>query len=293
MPPSFDSSATSLTKAEHPQYSESATHHSQNVKCHTGMITKCGVNGKVFLVLLVASVAATLLVLPFALALSPALASVFTPAILLAQVVQSLILFSVAIFVGLYLAKRVGFGVPILGGVLEGKNEVGYLRSIIGLSIGMGVLATILIVLFSLMFFDISVAFLRVEMSIPIWKALLACFYGGIGEEVLFRLFLMTLMVWILTFFVRTPDGRPTVSGIWLAIVLSSVVFGLGHLPITGDLVPLSPMVIARALLLNGVAGIIFGWLYQKNGLESAMISHFTCDVTLHVVVPLVASMFM
>jgi membrane protease YdiL (CAAX protease family) len=121
----------------------------------------------------------------------------------------------------------------------------------------------------------------------------LACFYGGIGEEVLCRLFLMTLMVWISTFFARTQAGRPTVSGIWLAIVLSSVMFGLGHLPITGDLVPLSPMVIARAVLLSGVAGIIFGWLYQKNGLESAMISHFTCDVTLHVVVPLVASMFM
>jgi membrane protease YdiL (CAAX protease family) len=130
-------------------------------------------------------------------------------------------------------------------------------------------------------------------MSIPLWKALLACFYGGIGEEVLCRLFLMTLMVWISTFFARTQEGRPTVSGIWLAIVLSSVMFGLGHLPITGDLVPLSPMVVARALLLNGVAGIIFGWLYQKNGFESAMISHFTCDVTLHVVVPLVASMFM
>jgi hypothetical protein len=62
-------------------------------------------------------------------------------------------------------------------------------------SIGMGVLATILIVLVSLTFFDISVAFLRVEMSIPLWKALLACFYGRIGEEVLFRLSLMTLMV--------------------------------------------------------------------------------------------------
>jgi membrane protease YdiL (CAAX protease family) len=257
------------------------------------MVTKVGVNGKVFLVLLVASVAASLLVIPFVLALSPELPSVFTPAILVAAVVQSLIVFSVAIFVGLYLAKRVGFGVPILEGVLEGKNEVGYLRSILGLSIGMGVLATLLIVLFSLMFFDISVTLLRVEMSIPPWKAFLACFYGGIAEEVLCRLFLMTLMVWISTFFGRTRDGRPTVSGIQLAIILSSLVFGLGHLPITGDLVPLSPMVIGRALLLSGAAGGVFGWLYWKHGLESAMISHFTCDVALHVVVPLVASLFM
>jgi hypothetical protein len=51
-------------------------------------------------------------------------------------------------------------------------------------------------------------------------------------------------------------------------------------------------MVIARTLILNGVAGIIFGWLYMKNGLESAMIGHFSCDITLHVLFPLALSLF-
>jgi membrane protease YdiL (CAAX protease family) len=257
------------------------------------MIMRNTVNWKMFFVLLAASVAASLLVLPFALALSPALPQVFTPAILLAQIVQSLILFSIAIFVGLYLAKRVGFGLPVLEGALEGKKPGGDWRSILGLSIGMGVLATILIILFSLMFWHISRTLLSVEMSIPIWKAFLASFYGGIAEEILCRLFLMTLLVWISSKIKKTQDGRPTTIGIWLSIVLSSVLFGLGHLPITGDIIPISPMVVARAVLLNGVAGIIFGWLYQKYGLESAMIGHFACDITLHVAFPLVLSLFL
>jgi membrane protease YdiL (CAAX protease family) len=250
------------------------------------------INWKTFFVLLAASVATSLLVIPFVLALSLPLREVFTPAILLGQIAQSTVLFSIAIFFGLYLAKRVGLGLPVLQGAFEGRKTGGYLKSILGRSLGMGVLAGILVILLSLMFWHISVTLLNVEMSVPAWKAFLACFYGGIAEEVLCRLFLMTLFVWISSKFMKTPDGRPTPIGMFVSIVLSSILFGLGHLPIAGDLIAMSPTVAVRAVLLSGVAGIIFGWLYQKYGLESAMISHFTCDITLHIVVPLVASLF-
>ena len=53
------------------------------------------------------------------------------------------------------------------------------------------------------------------------------------------------------------------------------------------SLTALTPMVIVRAIVLNAVGGIIFGWLYWKKGLESAMISHFSADIVLHVIVPL------
>ena len=155
------------------------------------------INWKLFLVLLAASVAASVSVLPFVLALRPDIQQVLTPAILLGQVIQTIIVFSIAIFVGLYLAKRVGFGLPVLEGALGGKKASGHLKSILGLSIGMGVVATTLVILFSLMFWNISHTLLDVEMSIPTWKATLASFYGGVAEEILCRLFLMTLFVWI------------------------------------------------------------------------------------------------
>jgi len=94
--------------------------------------------------------------------------------------------------------------------------------------------------------------------------------------------------VWILFKIRKTADGKPTVIGIWLAIIISAVIFGLGHLPITGTLTAITPLVIVRAVLLNGVAGIIFGWLYWKKGLESAMISHFSADIVLQVIFPFV-----
>jgi membrane protease YdiL (CAAX protease family) len=49
-------------------------------------------------------------------------------------------------------------------------------------------------------------------------------------------------------------------------------------------------MVVTRALLLNGIAGLAFGWLYWKRGLEMAMIAHFTGDFILLVVVPMLAT---
>ena len=43
------------------------------------------------------------------------------------------------------------------------------------------------------------------------------------------------------------------------------------------------PLVRLRAVVLNGLGGIAFGYLYFTRGLESAMISQFTGDIMLHV----------
>jgi membrane protease YdiL (CAAX protease family) len=40
---------------------------------------------------------------------------------------------------------------------------------------------------------------------------------------------------------------------------------------------------VTRILVLNGVAGTLFGYLYWRKGLEAAMIAHGAADLTLHV----------
>ena len=253
---------------------------------------KLNINWKLFLILFVASIIASLLVLPYALALSPALASVFTPVVLIAQLIQSIILFAIAILVGLTLYKRVGFKMPILEGWLEGREVGNYLKSILGISVGLGVLAGILIILFSFLFTSASSVLQGAELTVPLWKSFLASFYGGIGEEILFRLFVMTVIVWIFYKIKKTPEGKPTTIGISLTIIITAILFGIGHLPITGSIIAITPLVIARAIVLNGIGAIIFGWLYWKKGLESAMISHFSADIVLHVLFPLILSSF-
>ena len=123
------------------------------------------------------------------------------------------------------------------------------------------------------------------DLHPPAWQGLLASFYGAIPEELLLRLGLMTLLVWVGARLTRTSSPRPIVM--WAAIVITALLFGAGHLPTTAALLPLTPLVIARALLLNGLGGLVFGWLYWKRGLLAAMLAHFSTDLVLHVVAPL------
>jgi membrane protease YdiL (CAAX protease family) len=250
------------------------------------------INWKLFGILLSVCTVTSLMVLPYAFSLLPPEIEV-TPILFIAAVIQAAVTFSIATFFGLLLAKRVGFGLPIIEGLLNGEKKTEYLRSILGLSVGLGVLAGVLIILFSLPFGNLSVDFLNAEMTVSVWKSFLASFYGGIAEEVLLRLFLMSLLVWIIFKFKKTPEGKPTNGGIWLAIIISSVIFGLGHLPITSTMTAITPAIVARAIVLNGIGGVIFGWLYWKKGLEAAMISHFSADIVIHVAVPLTARVFM
>ncbi len=237
------------------------------------------VNWKTFFILLGACVIGSVLVIPFQVALSPAL-SEFGAMLYVSALIQGLIIFSIASFFGLILARKVGFSLPIL----EGDNKIESLRNILGPSILWGVIGGVLIVLVALPFGELSFEMLMAETAVPMWASFLASFYGGIAEEVLMRLFIMSLLAWILIK-IRVPKN----ISIWIAIIVSAIVFGLGHLPLTGELTTITTVVVARAVLLNGVGAIIFSLLYWKKGLESATIAHFSADIVLHVIVPLVA----
>ena len=252
---------------------------------------KININWKLFFLLLILSIVTILLVLPYSLALTGK-QNELTPVLLLLSVAQNLVLFAVAIFFGLILSSKIGMGSPILEGLLAKTNQTEKLKSILAPSIGLGVLGGILIILLSLPFQSLSIEMLEAEKAVATWKAFLASFYGGIGEEIMFRLFVVSLLVWITFKIKKTKEGRPTNFGIWLSIILTAVLFGLGHLGITSELTAITATVIVRAVLLNGVVAVMYGWLYWKKGLEAAMIAHFSTDIVIHVITPLVVSFF-
>lgn len=253
-----------------------------------------GKDWKLFLILLIACIFGTIAVLPYTITLQEELLQnlpVPLYVLLAAQLIQSVVLFGVAIFVGLNLARKVGLGLPILEGWLEGREVKSYLKSILGISIGLGILAGILIIgldrLFS--FAGVPINVTQASINPPAWQGFFASFYGGINEEILLRLFIMTLIAWMIFKLKKTEEGKTTSIGMWLAIIIAAVIFGIGHLPAVMAITTLTSLVIVRTIILNCVGGIIFGWLYWKKGLESAMISHFSADIVLHVILPLIA----
>jgi len=79
----------------------------------------------------------------------------------------------------------------------------------------------------------------------------------------------------------------------YIVSFLVAVAFGLAHLPATAAVgLSLNALVVSRAIVLNGLGGIVFGWLYWRRGLESAMVCHFTADVVLHVILAAVVLRF-
>lgn len=258
------------------------------------------INWRVYFILWVAAILASIAILPYALELQGSTLETMDlpiplPALIALQIVQGAILFAIILFAGMFCASRVGLGTPILDSVTRSESVSDKVRAILPISIGLGVLASLLIIGLDLIFqpallkeLGDSANTLDLQNVQPAaWKGFLASFYGGIAEEILLRLFVMSLFAWLGGFISKSQEGKPTSAVFWIANILAAILFGLGHLPATAMLIPLTPLVIARAILLNGIGGVIFGWLYWKRGLEAAMISHFSTDIVLHVLLAL------
>lgn len=237
------------------------------------------------LLLGVAGTLATLAVLPYLMVLQAeafAQIPVSLPMLVLGQSLQSMLLFSVMAFVGLRAAGAVGLKAPLIT-ALAGETPTPELpvktlalSLLSGLVLALGVAAVD--PLFGLPVPDVA--------KPAIWKGALASLYGSIGEEVQLRLFLMSVLAWGLSKLGgKKGDGTLKAWPIATAMVLSALLFGLGHLPTAFALWEPSALVVARTVLLNAALGLPFGWLYWKYGLEHAMVAHFGADIALHVVV--------
>jgi membrane protease YdiL (CAAX protease family) len=256
-------------------------------------------NWKIFFIVWIAAVVGVIAIIPYSLTLQSGTLEGLNlpmPLVLLISIAQNAVMFGILTALGLLFANRIGLGLPILEARLRGETVGDKVRAILPLSIIIGVVASLLIVALDTFAFQPamlrelgdSANTLNLQTSQPpAWQGFLASFYGGISEEVMLRLFVMSLIAWLGSFISKTTEGKPTSAVFWTANILAAVLFGLGHLPATANLIPLTPLVITRAIVLNGLAGVAFGWLYWKRGLESAIIAHFSADIVLHVLLAL------
>ena len=103
--------------------------------------------------------------------------------------------------------------------------------------------------------------------------------YGAVIEEVMMRLFFMSLIAFVLyKIFARKKPEVP-IPVLVAANIISAFLFAAGHLPTTDMLLGLSPIIVFRCFLLNGGIGLLFGYLYRKYGLRYAMLAHAGCHI--------------
>jgi membrane protease YdiL (CAAX protease family) len=256
-----------------------------------------------FVLVWLISAFASLLVIPYTLTLIPDASDAVgtTTQLFLSAFASNLIVYAVVSLVGLILAARIGLGLPFLEGWLT-KNPIwGRLKDVLLLAVVLGIIVGSLIIAIDTLIFAPQISSQLGEGAAsgiqgtrpPPWQGLLAAISAGITEEVIFRLFVVSLLAWLGGLIFQDEEGRPRAGVMWFAIILVAVAFGLAHLPATAAVgLSLNALVVSRAIVLNGLGGIVFGWLYWRRGLESAMVCHFTADVVLHVILAAVVLRF-
>ena len=96
--------------------------------------------------------------------------------------------------------------------------------------------------------------------------------YGGVVEEVMLRLFFMSLVAFIIQ---KISKKEEVTNNILLASnVIAALLFAAGHLPATEIMIGITPMIVLRCFLLNGGFGLMFGRLYKRYGIHCAMLGH-------------------
>jgi|SRR5690554_4489888 len=193
---------------------------------------------------------------------------IFTPfEFKLLSLINPTFLLVIAVTVGTLLYDKVNFKLPILENLIwKLNNKINY-QSILKFGALGGIISGVLISLFSLAY----ISHIPKELSEIETPVLARFLYGGITEEILLRFGFMTLIVWILHKILNTHKD----SIYWTGIIISSLLFGIAHLPIVFMSVENPSITLMTYIILgNSIGGIIFGWLYWKKGLETAMIAH-------------------
>ena len=103
--------------------------------------------------------------------------------------------------------------------------------------------------------------------------------YGAVIEEVMLRLFMMSLVALLLHLVFERKREGVSAAVLAAANVVSALLFAAGHLPTNAVMFGLTPVIVMRCMLLNGGFGLAFGWLYRRYGLRYAMIAHGGCHV--------------
>jgi hypothetical protein len=121
--------------------------------------------------------------------------------------------------------------------------------------------------------------------------SILASLSAAIGEEIMFRLFMMSLWAALLSWLSpRLLPGRQTGDTIfWIANLIGALTFAASHLGTAMILAGVSspaalhPVMLAEMMVLNGLLGLVAGWVFRRDGLLAAAGVHFWADIIWHV----------
>jgi len=202
-----------------------------------------------------------------------------------------ILLLAIAVVTGVHLTGRVGLCSFVADKATFGTPALPRLRPQVILSIAAGLAAALLITTLDFAFLPLMGADAQAAgqaYSVP--QLILGVTYGGVTEELLLRWGLMTLLVWLAWRVARGSGSSPSNPIMWFGIALSAILFGAAHLPALAAAGQLTAVIVTRTILLNAIAGGVYGWLFWRQSLESAMLAHALTHVGFFIFIPLISA---
>ncbi len=183
---------------------------------------------------------------------------------------------------GIWLGGKVGLGTPLLVALIH--KQPGAIHKLINdavLAMMLGFTIGVMLILIRI----VSVPYLPPELPAFGHRGVIGGLFvsagAAVGEEVWFRLGLMTILVWFVARLFGHQETRPIVA--WPIIILASIFFALAHLPQLMSYGAGSTFAIWGTIIGNSMVGILYGWCYWRRSLIAAMIAHFSVDIVIHV----------
>lgn len=122
----------------------------------------------------------------------------------------------------------------------------------------------------------------------PFPTSIVASISAGIGEELIFRLFFISLWTFLISSVILRKRAQNIVF--WIVTIFSAMAFAAGHLPSVMYLAGLKsmsdipPVALGEIFLLNGVISIFAAYYFRKYGYLAAVGIHSWADVVWHVI---------
>jgi len=178
---------------------------------------------------------------------------------------------------GILLYRRVGYSLPLLEKLAGAKFIAFSPGSVVKAGITGGIGAALILRAIDFLWTS-RIPSELLQASNP--NMAVRLLYGGFTEEITVRFGWMTFITWL----IYKLTGKLNAFTYWAAIITTAILFGAAHLPAAVQLTGgLRPEITAYVVGANAAAGIIFGYLYWRHGLEAAILAHMTAHILLFI----------
>jgi hypothetical protein len=171
-----------------------------------------------------------------------------------------------------------GVGTPANLALLSPKLRAQYVETA-AIALVSGMLTVgLMAALDQLVFAGASVERIRAVARLSFAQRLLIVAFSALTEELVYRLGIATAVAALVYVILRKSRPHAASISMWVGLLAAATLFGLAH---AANLPNVAHPYI-RALVLNGLAGIVLGTLYWYKGLEAAVLAHLAADTTIY-----------